>query len=460
MSIGKGPITPMTGPERRAAAGLAGIFALRMLGLFLILPVFALHAQDLAGATPLLIGLAVGAYGLTQAALQIPFGLLSDRIGRKKVIFAGLVLFALGSIVAALATSIEGVILGRILQGSGAIAAAVTALVADLTREEVRTRAMAGIGLSIGMAFAAALVLGPILADWFGLSGIFWFTAILAVGGILILALVVPEPDHLSVHRDVEPVAGLFHGVIRNPELLRLNYGIFTLHMVMISLFLVVPLDLAAVGLPAERHWWLYLPVLVVSVLAMVPFVILAESKGLMKPVFLGAIATLMVAFGGLYASQAGLAALALFILLFMTAVNVLEASLPSLVAKIAPAEAKGTAMGAFSTSQFIGAFVGGMIGGWVHQRLGQEAVLLLCAAASFLWLVVAFPMGRPRSVSSQIVHVGDLQVREAADVQRLLLEIPGVEEAAVVAEEGLAYLKVDKARLDWARLQAISAGG
>jgi MFS family permease len=460
MSRSKGPIMPMTGPERRAAAGLAGIFALRMLGLFLILPVFAVHAQDLVGATPLLIGLAVGAYGLTQAALQIPFGMLSDRIGRKKVIFAGLGLFALGSAVAALATSIEGVIIGRILQGSGAIAAAVTALVADLTREEVRTRAMAGIGLSIGMAFALALVLGPILADWFGLAGIFWFTAVLAVGGILILALVVPEPDHLSVHRDVEPVVGLFRGIIRNPELLRLDFGIFTLHMVMISLFLVVPLDLAGAGLPAERHWWLYLPVLVLSVLCMVPFIVLAESKGRMKPVFLGAVLTLLVSFGGLYASPSTLGVLGLFLFLFLTAVNVLEASLPSLVAKIAPAEAKGTAMGAFSTSQFIGAFLGGMIGGWVHQRLGQDAVLLFCVGASLVWLLVALPMRQPRSVSSQIIHVGDLRARDVANMQRLLLEIPGVEEAAVVAEEGLAYLKVDKARLDWARLQAVSAGG
>jgi predicted MFS family arabinose efflux permease len=460
MSRARGPITPMTGSERRGAAGLAGIFALRMLGLFLILPVFAVHAREIPGATPLLIGLAVGAYGLTQATLQIPLGMLSDRIGRKKVIFGGLILLAVGSVVAALATSIEGVILGRVLQGSGAIAAAVTALVADLTREEVRTRAMAGIGLSIGMAFALALVLGPLLAHWFGLSGIFWFTALLAAGGILILALVVPNPDHLSIHRDAEPVAGLFRGVVRNPELLRLDFGIFTLHMVMISLFLVVPLDLNAAGLPAEHHWWIYLPVLALSVAAMVPFIILAESRGHMKPVFLSAVVTLAAAFAGLYWAHSSLATLALFLFLFFTAVNILEASLPSLVAKLARVDAKGTAMGAFSTSQFTGAFLGGMIGGWVHQRLGQDAVLLFCTAASVVWFLVAFPMVRPRSVSSQIVHVGGLQTHDAANLQRRLLEIPGVEEAVVVVEEGLAYLKVDKARLDWVRLQTLSAGG
>jgi len=450
----------MTGSERRAAAGLAGIFALRMLGLFLILPVFAVHARELAGATPLLIGLAVGAYGLTQAALQIPLGMLSDRIGRKKVIFGGLILFAIGSVVAALATSIEGVILGRVLQGSGAIAAAVTALVADLTREEVRTRAMAGIGLSIGMAFALALVLGPVLADWFGLSGIFWFTALLAAGGILILALVVPEPDHLSIHRDVEPVASLFRSVIRNPELLRLDYGIFTLHMVMISLFLVVPLDLTAAGLPAEHHWRLYLPVLALSVVSMIPFIILAESRGHMKPVFLGAVAALAAAFAGLYWAHSTLTTLAPFLFLFFTAVNLLEATLPSLVAKLARVDAKGTAMGAFSTSQFTGAFLGGMIGGWVHQRLGQDAVLLFCTVASAAWFLVAFPMARPRIVSSQIVHVVDLNTRDPESIQRRLLDIPGVEEAVVVVEEGLAYLKVDKARLDSAKLETLTAHG
>jgi MFS family permease len=447
----------MTSKERRAAAGLAGIFALRMLGLFLILPVFALYAQELHGATPLLIGLAVGAYGLTQALLQIPFGMLSDRIGRKPVIFGGLFLFAVGSVVAAMADGIVGVIIGRVLQGSGAIAAAVMALSADLTREEVRTRAMAGIGMSIGMAFALALVLGPALAHWFGLEGIFWATALLAVGGILILAVVVPDPLHSSIHRDAEPVMSQFGGVLRRRELLRLDFGMFTLHLLMTSLFLVVPLYLIDHGLPAGRHWVLYLPVLVLSVLSMVPFIIQAEARGRMKPVLLGAVLALAVALLGLYGWGRDLMSIAVLLCVFFTAVNLLEAVLPSLVAKIAPAEAKGTAMGVFSSSQFLGAFLGGLAGGWVHQYWGQNGVLLFGAAAAFVWFTVALPMGRPRQVSNQVIRVPGEYLGK--DVQNRLLQIPGVEEAVVVAEEGLAYLKVDNRRLDWARLQAFSAG-
>jgi MFS family permease len=448
----------MTVSEQRATVGLSTIFALRMLGLFLILPVFALHAKELAGATPLLTGLAIGAYGLTQAILQIPFGMISDRIGRKPIIFTGLVLFTIGSVIAAMTNSIYGVILGRILQGSGAIAAVVTALTADLTREEVRTRAMAAIGVSIGIAFAAAMVLGPAIASWFGLKGVFWFTAAMAAAGILVLALVVPTPDHSSVHRDVQTVSGQFLHVLRNLDLLRLDFGIFTLHLVMISLFLVVPLNLKAAGLPPAHHWWLYLPVLAASVFAMVPFIILAESKGRMKGVLLGALASLAASVAGLAVFHKGLVAMAVLLLGFFTAVNLLEAILPSMVAKFAPAGAKGTAMGAFSTSQFTGAFLGGLLGGWVHQRLGEEAVLLFCAGVALLCFLVARPMSRPRGVSTQIIRVGDLAPGDVPGIQRQLLEIPGVEEAVVVAEEGLAYLKVDNRRLDSARLQALAA--
>ncbi len=449
----------MTGAERRAAAGLAGIFALRMLGLFLILPVFALYAQDLVGATPLLIGIAVGAYGLTQAVLQIPFGMLSDRIGRKPVIFGGLVLFALGSLVAALAEDIGGVIAGRVLQGSGAIAAAVMALTADLTREEVRTRAMAGIGIGIGVAFASALIAGPILGHWIGLAGIFWLTAGLAVGGMLILVLVVPTPDHSSIHRDAEPVASQLGRVLKARELVRLDFGVLTLHMMMTSLFLVVPLALGNRGLDAAHHWWVYLPVLVLSMGAMVPFIIQAEGKGRMKPVFLGAVLVLALVLAGLYLLDAGLWWLVFFLFLFFTAFNLLEASLPSLISRLAPADAKGTAMGVFATSQFAGAFCGGLLGGWVHQSYGPDAVFLFGAALAVIWFLVARPMASPRPVSNQVVRIRTGAEMDDTDLQRRLLEITGVEEAVVAMDEGLAYLKVDKRRLDWARLQGYTLG-
>ncbi len=459
MRSNQGPVVAMTGLERRAAAGLAGIFAFRMLGLFLILPVFALQAQGLEGATPLLIGLAIGAYGLTQAVLGIPFGMASDRIGRKPVIFAGLALFALGSVVAALSTTIEGVIIGRVIQGGGAIAAAVMALAADLTREEVRTRTMATIGISIGLSFGVAMVLGPALAHWFGLSGVFWFTAALAVGGALILATVVPTPEHSSVHRDAEPVPGQFAGVLHHPELLRLDFGVLTLHMLMTALFLVIPLDLQSAGLPAAHHWWVYLPVLFFSILAMVPFIILAERGGHHKGVLLGAVAGLGLSLVGLFAFHTALPSLVLFLFLFFTAFNLLEASLPSLISRIAPPAAKGTAMGIFATAQFGGAFLGGLLGGWFHQRFGQDAVLLFCAGTALAWLLVAWPMRSPRLVSSQIVRVWAGGLGNPDGTQRALLDVPGVEEAVVVVEEGLAYLKVDKRRLDSARLQALCAG-
>ncbi len=389
-------INGMNQLERRAAYGLAGIYGFRMLGLFLILPVFALYAENLDYATPVLVGLAIGIYGLTQAVLQIPFGLLSDRIGRKPVIVAGLLLFALGSIIAAMADDIWFIIIGRAIQGSGAIAAAVMALLADLTRDSQRTKAMALVGITIGMSFSVALILGPLLHHWVGTSGIFWLTAGLAVLGILILSLVVPTPAYSSVHVDAEPVPAMFGRVLVHPNLLRLDLGIFTLHMVLTGLFLSIPLALRDAGLPAQQHTYLYLPVLLISVAIMVPFIILAEKCRRMKAVFLGGVGLLVLAQVGLYFTLHSFWGLAICMLMFFVAFNLLEALLPSLVSKTAPADFKGTAMGVYSSSQFAGAFTGGLVGGWIHATFGLGAVFVLGALACLCWLLVASGMRVP----------------------------------------------------------------
>ncbi len=447
----------MTPTERRAAFSLAGIFSLRMLGLFLILPVFALYAEHLEGTTPVLVGVAIGVYGLTQAFLQIPFGLLSDRIGRKPVIIGGLLVFALGSAVAASADTIWGVVAGRALQGSGAIAAAIMALAADLTRESQRTRAMAVIGMSIGMAFAVALVLGPVLDHWVGVPGIFWITAALALGGIVVVAFVVPTPQRSTFHQDAEPVPGQFGRVLRNLDLLRIDWGIFTLHMVLTAVFLAFPLLLRDLGLATAHHWWIYLPVLVAAIGAMVPFVIIAETRHMMKQVFLGGIAVLAVAQLGFYLFKASLIGLVIALFLFFTAFNLLEATLPSIVSKVAPADAKGTAMGVYSSSQFIGAFLGGLVGGWVHQRFGTAAVFLFAFVMLSLWLAVAWGMTPPRQLSTRLLPVGDLTPDQKKAVAGQVAAVAGVEEVVIVQSEGVAYLKVDLEALDEDALAALA---
>ena len=450
----------MTRGERRAAVSLAGIFAMRMLGLFMILPVFALYADDYAGATPGLIGLAIGAYGFTQALLQIPFGLLSDRFGRKRLIAIGLLLFALGSLVAALADSIWGVILGRALQGTGAIAAAVMALAADLTREEHRTKAMAVIGMSIGLSFALALVLGPWLGHWVGLDGIFWLTAGLALLGLGLLRWVVPSPALSRPHRDAEPIPTQFLTVLRDGRLLRLDFGILALHLILTASFVSLPLVLRdSLGLAPDRHAWLYLPVLVLSVAAMIPLIIQAEKHQRMKPVFLAAVAMVLLAELALSQWQDQLMGVVAALFVFYLGFNILEAALPSLISKTAPADSKGTAMGFYSSSQFLGAFLGGALGGAVHGHFGAEGVFLVCALIALVWLAVAAGMRPPRHLASRVIGVGALSPPQAGLLAEALARVEGVVEAVVVAEDETAYLKIDPRALDEAALEAALVG-
>ena len=446
--------SPMTSMEKRATWSLAGIYALRMLGLFMILPVLSLFTESLSGSTPLLIGLSISIYGLSQALLQIPFGLMSDRFGRKKVIIAGLLLFAVGSVVAAVSTTIYGVLFGRALQGAGAIAAAIMALVADLTQEVHRTKAMATIGLSIGVSFGVAVSVGPVIAGFMGVQGIFWVTAALAIAAIIGLIYLVPDPVKSKVHRDAELVPGQISHVLKNTDLLRLNYGIFILHLILTASFVVIPLLMRDVGLDGRHHWQVYLPVFVVSMLFAIPFVILAEKKRKMKPVFIGAIAVVVAAEIGLSQFQSNLPGIIAFLWLFFCGFNLLEATLPSLISKTAPGDMKGTAMGFYSSSQFFGAFIGGAAGGWSYGEFGAGAVFIVCAAAGVSWLLISITMTPPRYLANMLISIERMRQQDADNLVDAMLDIAGIEEVKLHLSEGVAYLKVDNQQLDKTRLQ------
>lgn len=448
--------SPMTPHEKRASLSLAGIYLVRMLGLFLILPVFSLYARELDDATPALIGLAISAYGLTQAVLQIPFGLISDRMGRKPMIAFGMILFAAGSVVAALSDSIYGIIAGRAMQGAGAVAGVIMALAADLTREEHRTKAMALIGISIGFSFALSMVLGPLLSAWLGMSGLFWLIAALAILGIVILYGLVPAPQQHRFHRDTQAQPSRIRDTLSS-ELLRLNFGIFSLHATLTALFVALPLVLRdRLALETAEHWKLYLPVFAGALVTMVPFVILAEKKRRMREVFLAAIGLIVISTGLLPWLQSSLWTVSILVYIFFTAFNLLEATLPSLVSKIAPADLKGTAMSIYSTSQFLGAFAGGAGAGWLQGEFGLNAVFCYASAIALLWLLVARSMQPPRHLSSLMLNLGSLSAMTADHIRHDLENLPGVAEAVVVAEEGIAYLKVDKQLLDKAQLIAL----
>lgn len=441
----------MTAAERRAAISLSGIFALRMLGLFLVLPVFALYARHLDGATPALVGFALGAYGLTQAALQVAFGMASDRFGRKPVITVGLILFALGSLLCARAESIEAMIWGRMLQGSGAIAAAVVALMADLTREENRTRAMAMLGGSIALSFAVSLVAGPVIGARWGVDTIFYLIAGLSVFSILYLWVAVPNPPRMRHHRDMELTWGDLKQILGHRELRRLDLGVFILHMALTAVFTSVPVLLVR-DLPAAGLWKIYLPVILVSFAIMVPSTIMAEAKGKIRQVMRAGIVMVslsgvvfLLAHGRLYGVVAGLT-------VFFIGFNMLEPVLPSLVTKFSPAGARGTGTGVFNTCQFLGPFVGGSVGGLL-SGIGPHALFAFLTAAGLLWLAVAWGMEVPVPYRQVVVPLGDLQGQDLERAVAALTALEGVGEVRLFEEEREAHVRFVSKKVEVERI-------
>ncbi len=445
----------MTSAELRSTWGLGSVFSLRMLGMFMVLPILTSYGMHLQGANEFLVGVAIGIYGLSQALFQIPFGLMSDKIGRKPLIVIGLIIFIIGSIVAALSDSIWGIIIGRALQGAGAISAAVMALLSDLTREQNRTKAMAFLGISFGLTFAIALVLGPIITHLIGLNGLFWGIALLAVGAIALTMFVVPNTNTHVLNRESAFVKGNLKTVLAQPQLLKLNIGILCLHTLLMSSFVALPLIMTKAGFLAQDHWKAYLVTMLISFVAVLPFIIYAEKYRKMKQVFLFCIALLAVAEITLWFSGSQLWVIILGLQIFFIGFNIMEAILPSLISKEAPAGYKGTAMGVYSTSQFLGVALGGIVGGWLYNFEGADTVFIGGLILTILWFVVSLTMKQPPYVSSIRIEL-PAHLKNTQALEQKLRAQNGVMEALVVDEELSVYVKVDRKIINREQLEAI----
>ena len=445
----------MNSVEKRAILGVGGIFALRMIGLFMIVPVFSVYGDNYAHATPFLIGLAVGIYGLGQAIFQIPMSLAADKFPRKPIIFLGLILFALGGIIAANATDIYEVIIGRALAGSGAVSAVLMALLADVTREEMRTKAMATMGLTIATSIMLAFAFGPLLVGSLGISGLFWLTAGFAILAMLLLFFV-PTPLRVLKHNlDNKSIGRQLSDVLKIADLNRLHIGIFALHLTMTAIFVILPHQLNEVmGLSVRQQGLVYLPLLFIGFAVALPFIIIAEKKRKMRQVFLGAIALMTAALALLaIGSQVGVGII-LGLLLYFMGFNLLEATIPSWISKRAPVANKATAMGLNSSSQFFGAFVGGAMGGLLltQPNLLSWGILAVIMGAALLLII---PIADPPYLSSTTVTIPkDINIQ---DWSRQMLAVDGVDELVVMAKEQVAYLKLDKTQLTDSSRQELS---
>jgi MFS family permease len=438
--------TKMTSNERRATLSLSIIMGLRMIGLFMVLPLFSLYANSLAGSTPMLIGISMGIYGLFQAIFQITFGAMSDRVGRKPAILAGLIIFTIGSFLSGAATTINMMIIGRTLQGIGAIGSSSLALLADLTREEQRTKSMMVIGISIGFSFSLAMLLGPLLSPWLGVQGLFNAAGWLALIAIAILYIAVPKPVRSTWHSDTEPEYSSFMQLMLVPELARLNAGIFILHAIFTASFVVIPIAMQQVsGINAHDQWQVYLPALLTALVTSGAAMGMAERRKQIRRYFLSSIITLALSLMILWLGNGSVLSLILSIGLFFAGFTLLEGMLPSLISRTAPRAHKGSAMGIYSCAQYSGIFAGGVLGGWIYSQFHFSGVYIFCIGLTLLWFTIAFSMREPRHFVTEVIRLSpsDSDKWELYAAQIRLLQ--GIVEVTLVAEDNLAYIKMER---------------